>query len=122
MASARKSASVETFGKAIARQLSRIREQRGTTQHDLAEATKISQSQLSKQLRGLRAINIDELASICDALEVSMLEVIRKAEETNRIASHSNVVRLPSSQVGVPFRAVADGSDYHDEENSEFDD
>lgn len=76
------------FGKAIARQLSARRAHQGLTQADLADATGISQSQLSKQLRGIRAINIDELDAICRALDIEMAAVIELAEdEVNNVVS-----------------------------------
>lgn len=75
-----KKATINAFGKSIAKTLSDIREQTGVTQAQLATATGISQSQLSKQLRGIRAINMDELDAICKALGTSMIDVIRGVE------------------------------------------
>jgi transcriptional regulator with XRE-family HTH domain len=50
------------------------------SQTKLAEATGISQSQLSKYLAGKRAPNIDELAAICQALRRGYMDVNAEAE------------------------------------------
>ena len=57
------------FGKVIARLLNDERLRKGITQAELSESTGISQSQISKQMRGTRDINIDELSAIADALD-----------------------------------------------------
>lgn len=88
---AQRKATIDEFGKAVARQLNARRAHQDMTQMDLAEATGISQSQLSKQLRGQRAINLDELAALCKALNVSMEAIINLA--TAEITSN-NVVPL----------------------------
>lgn len=80
--SSRKGHPVQKLGKAAAHHLSALRAAGGFTQSDLAVATGISQGQLSKQLRGYRAINIDELDAICFALDISPHELLRRAEET----------------------------------------
>lgn len=72
---------MSNFGKVIARLLNDERLQKGVTQAELAESTGISQSQISKQLRGTRDINIDELSSIVTALNMSLVELIRTAEQ-----------------------------------------
>ena len=69
------------FGKVIARLLNDERLHKGVTQAELAESTGISQSQISKQLRGTRDINIDELDAIVTALNMSLVELIRTAEQ-----------------------------------------
>lgn len=88
---AQRKATIDEFGKAVARQLNARRAHQDMTQMDLAEATGISQSQLSKQLRGQRAINLDELAALCKALNVPMEAIINLA--TAEITSN-NVVPL----------------------------
>lgn len=104
---------INEFGKAVARQLNARRAHQGLTQSQLEEATGISQSQLSKQLRGLRAINMDELAQLCEALDVSMESIIELAMQE---MAGNNVVplrrRSNSSSPGVepPIYAVADSS------------
>ena len=73
-------APVDRLGKAVAAELRAIRARKGVTQTELEAATGISQSQLSKQFRGIRAINIDELDEICAALEIPLAELIAAAE------------------------------------------
>ena len=82
-----KKATIEAFGKAVAAHLTAAREENGVTQMELAKATGISQSQLSKQLRGLRAINVDELSAICAGLSISMTAIIAAAENDIRPAN-----------------------------------
>ena len=72
---------MSNFGKVIARLLNDERLHKGVTQAELAESTGISQSQISKQLRGTRDINIDELDAIVTALNMSLVELIRTAEQ-----------------------------------------
>lgn len=49
------------------------------TQGQLAEATGISQSQLSQYLKASKAPNLDELEAVCTALGVVADEVLREA-------------------------------------------
>lgn len=77
-----KKATIAAFGKAVARALAAAREEKGITQSELADMTGISQSQLSKQLRGLRAINLDEIRLICNALGISMASIFQKADDS----------------------------------------
>lgn len=79
-----KKATIERFGKAIAHLLSEHRGSIGMTQNQLAALTGVSQSQLSKQLRGTRAINMDELDTICKALRLEMPALIESAEDLIR--------------------------------------
>lgn len=74
------SAPLLSLGKAVAKSLNAQRAYVGMTQMQLSEKSGISQSQLSKQLRGIRAINIDELDAICEALGVSMESILESAE------------------------------------------
>ncbi|MEJ6013255.1 helix-turn-helix transcriptional regulator [Corynebacterium sp. H127] len=106
-----KKATIEDFGYAVARQLTARRAHQGLTQTQLADATGISQSQLSKQLRGLRAINMDELALICHALHIDMLEIIRLAEAEIAASQASNV---------LPFSQRPDTSSGNSESDIEF--
>lgn len=50
------------------------------TQSELGRRTGINQKKISRTFRGERDITLDELASICDALGLSMLAVINEAE------------------------------------------
>lgn len=92
---------VDEFGKAVARNLSARRAYQGITQSHLERLTHISQSQLSKQLRGHRAIDLDEFDAICSALSISMEEIIRLAErDLGRVGADELAARrlsLPST-------------------------
>lgn len=89
---------VDEFGKAIARHLSARRAHQRVTQAELERLTQISQSQLSKQLRGQRAIDMDEFDSICSALNIPMEEIIRLAEmELDRFADDELAARRTAS-------------------------
>lgn len=112
---AQRKAVINGFGKAVARQLSARLAYQGMTQTGLAEATGISQSQLSKQMRGLREINVDELAIICEALDVPMETIISLASADMKKANVVPMRRPRSNSApvdvgGVPYGAVADSS------------
>lgn len=93
--------SVEAFGKAVARQLSARRGHQGITQQELSDGTSISQSQLSKQLRGLRAIDLDDLEAICRVLRVDMVAVIEEAEKEVLEGDMLRVRRVRKKQKGT---------------------
>lgn len=78
---------VGPLGKAVAKKLEEIRKERGISQREIEDKTQISQSQLSKMLRGIRAINLDELESICVSLSTSIDEVLTESEIA--VAKHS---------------------------------
>lgn len=57
---------------------------RGVTQARLGEVAGVSQSQVSKMLRGKRDITIDQLDWLCDELGLAAAEVLAEADgETN---------------------------------------
>ena len=53
--------------------------QGNVTQGELAEVVGISQSQISKLLRGTRVFNVDELDAVCQALGLDAGEVVATA-------------------------------------------
>ncbi|AKK04564.1 putative transcriptional regulator [Corynebacterium mustelae] len=71
---------VGKFGRLISDILDTHRRIQKVTQAEIEKATGISQSQVSKQLRGLRPINIDELEKLCSALNLELIEVVAEAE------------------------------------------
>ncbi|QGU03139.1 Helix-turn-helix protein [Corynebacterium kalinowskii] len=121
--STKKRVSVDALGKAVARQLNARKAHQGLTQAQIESATGISQSQLSKQLRGFRAITIDEFESICSVLNISMFDVLdaaereikpnRKAEES--VEKHQNDLDARRAQravvADVPAAEVRELSD-----------
>ncbi|WIE54200.1 helix-turn-helix transcriptional regulator [Curtobacterium sp. MCBD17_003] len=56
--------------------------QHGVKQADLAASIGVSQSQLSKMIRGVRPIDLDQLDGMCMALGEDTAAVIKRAEET----------------------------------------
>lgn len=119
---------MSNFGKVIARLLNDERLQKGVTQAELAESTGISQSQISKQLRGTRDINIDELSAIADALDISLVELIRKAEQEinpdtrNELEERRRKARMSTPSDSMPEGAVAYSGPDEDAERYDVDD
>ncbi|PZO98731.1 MAG: hypothetical protein DI609_09950 [Corynebacterium urealyticum] len=116
------------FGKVIARLLNDERLHKGITQAELAESTGISQSQISKQMRGTRDINIDELSAIADALDISLVELIRKAEQEinpdtrNELEERRKKARMSNPSDSMPEGAVAYSGPDEDAERNDADD
>ena len=103
---------MNNFGKVIARLLNDERLHKGVTQAELAESTGISQSQISKQLRGTRDINIDELDAIVTALNMSLVELIRTAEqELNPDTRDDLASRRSGAPVSGPSASLHDDDD-----------
>lgn len=82
---------------AVAQEISNILAHRAhaarVTQAELAKAADISQSQLSKILRGDRQMDVDHLYAMCGALGLKVRDVIREAEAVARArlsASHGS--------------------------------
>ena len=63
----------------------------GVTQIELAAATGISQSQLSKLLRGVRVFDVDQLDAVCQALGLEMGEVVAQAYDEAADSTHFEV-------------------------------
>ena len=100
---------MNTFGKVIARLLNEQRLQKGITQTELSDATGISQSQISKQMRGTRDINIDELGAIADALGIHLVSLIQQAEREMNTATRANEIdELAARRAGTPVSDVDD--------------
>lgn len=116
------------FGKVIARLLNDERLRKGITQAELSESTGISQSQISKQMRGTRDINIDELSAIADALDISLVELIRKAEQEinpdtrNELEERRRKARMSNPSDSMPEGAVAYSGPDEDAERNDVDD
>lgn len=119
---------MNTFGKVIARLLNEQRLRKGITQTELSDATGISQSQISKQMRGTRDINIDELGVIADALDIPLVSLIQQAErEMNPDSRDDLAARRASTPVSdpadIPLGAVAySGPDEDAERDDAYDD
>ncbi|WP_148666430.1 helix-turn-helix domain-containing protein [Cryobacterium aureum] len=64
---------------AVAAILKRAFHQTSVSQEMLGVAVGISQSQLSKYLRGIRVLDVDQLDDLCFALHLDITEVMREA-------------------------------------------
>lgn len=119
---------MNTFGKVIARLLNEQRLQKGITQTELSNATGISQSQISKQMRGTRDINIDELGAIADALGIHLVSLIQQAEREMNPDTRDDLASrragTPVSDVddSMPLSAVAYSGPDEDAERNDADD
>lgn len=108
---------MDTFGKVVARLLNEQRLQKGITQTELAQTTGISQSQISKQMRGTRDINIDELGAIADALGIPLVTLMRQAE--HEMTPGKPVDELAARRALDFSQAVADSSPTEPEPGSQ---
>ncbi|TFC92024.1 MULTISPECIES: helix-turn-helix transcriptional regulator [Cryobacterium] len=54
------------------------------SQKALGAAVGISQSQMSKHLRGERVLDVDQLDALCDALNLQIVDVVRSAQAAAR--------------------------------------
>jgi len=107
--SPRSNGTIDKLGSVIARLLNEKRLQKSVTQAELAEATGISQSQISKQLRSTRDINIDELGAIATALDMSLVDLISQAEREINPAPHANEIdELAARRAGAPVSSPFD--------------
>jgi transcriptional regulator with XRE-family HTH domain len=66
---------------AVAALLAREVEDQGLSQTKLAGLSGISQPMISLFLRGLAAIDLDELDTICSALGLDVADVVSRADE-----------------------------------------
>lgn len=66
----------EELAAAVADEVRRLLADRGITGRDLSRATGISQSSMARKLAGTQPIDLGDLPRICDALGVSVTDVI----------------------------------------------
>lgn len=72
---------VNDLTRLIASRIRGLMAQHGVKQADLAASINVSQSQLSKMLRGVRPIDLDQLDGMCLALGQQMSVIVAEAEE-----------------------------------------
>lgn len=70
-----------SLGAAVTRRLAIEAEERGVQQVMLERRTGISQSTISRAFNGRRVFSIDEAEAMCDALGLSLVTVIRDAQQ-----------------------------------------
>ncbi len=64
---------------AVADLLMTAYQESGRTQTDIASQAGVSQSQLSKYLRGVKVPDIDQLDRICRALNLDLIDILEEA-------------------------------------------
>jgi transcriptional regulator with XRE-family HTH domain len=73
---------VSDLTRLIASRIRGLMAQHGVKQAEMAAAIGVSQSQLSKMIRGVRPIDIDQLDGMCLALGTDLYSLIKEAEDT----------------------------------------
>lgn len=61
--------------------LRELRESRKLTQRDLASRLGVHQSFVSKYESGERRLDLPELRQVCEAIEISLVDLVRKFEK-----------------------------------------
>lgn len=77
-----KHSSIEIQRERLQALLKRIRQDKGIRQVELAERLGVPQSFISKYESGDRRLDILELRQVCEAMEISLGEFIRRMEES----------------------------------------
>lgn len=72
---------VSDLTRLIASMIRGLMARHGVKQADMAAAIGVSQSQLSKMVRGVRPIDLDQADGMCRALGADLWEVIKEAED-----------------------------------------
>ena len=84
----------------------------GVTQQQMAEAVGVSQSQLSKMIRGVRPIDLDQLAAMCEALGTSPGVVLGEAESFLAAYMTPNAAKFIYVEEGLRLETPIDVSKY----------
>lgn len=88
----------------IAGQVRALMAKYGVSQSQMAASVGTSQSQLSKMVRGVRPISIDQLDAMCFSLGVESWELVREAEEFLAAHDRRSPARLVFAEHGVALR------------------
>lgn len=72
---------VHEFGAAVAKVLSKRKGAGGPSLRKMELTSGVPISQISRMLRGIKPMTIDEFVAICRALSLSPVSVLREAEE-----------------------------------------
>jgi Zn-dependent peptidase ImmA (M78 family)/transcriptional regulator with XRE-family HTH domain len=89
--------------KELGTRVAALREARGITGQELGAALGLSRSQVSKIEHGTRRLEVSELATIADALEVSLGEVLG-VEPSSSLALAARVMDVPQADDTLPSR------------------
>lgn len=90
----------------------------GLAQGEVAARMGVSQSQLSKMLRGERHIDLDQFDQLCWLTECGMVDVLREADEGTNARPMARPLRGPGS-TGAWKNGLSVVSDMTDWENEE---
>ncbi|WP_210578628.1 helix-turn-helix domain-containing protein [Actinomyces succiniciruminis] len=89
-----RSREVGELGSAVARILADARDRSGLSLREAEEVSGVGFTQIQKMLKGAKVITLDELGSICDALDLDPVEVLREAQKMVRERERAEVVQL----------------------------
>lgn len=89
-----RSREVGELGSAVAQILADARDRSGLSLREAEEASGVGFTQIQKMLKGTKVITLDELGSICDALGLDPVEVLREAQEMVHERERAEVVQL----------------------------
>lgn len=88
------------LSRAIADAIKEIMEQQGVTENQLALRSGVSQPRVNRCLKYERPLYVDEVQAFSEVLGVSVIQMVRRAEEMLGVASRS--MEMPrGSDVGV---------------------
>ncbi|MFC7431021.1 MULTISPECIES: helix-turn-helix domain-containing protein [unclassified Agrococcus] len=73
----------------------------GISQSDLATVCGVSQSQFSKMVRAVRPMSVDQLAAVCDALEVDLGEFMQEIQAFADTRANSTAAVMVLVEDGV---------------------
>src|SRR5436305_14450516 len=88
--------------------LRRHRQRQGRTLRDVAAAARISLGYLSEVERGLKEASSELLASLCEALNVSLADVLREVSHDISVVEHSPLMAAgfaPTNRISPPVAA-----------------
>ncbi len=101
--------------------LSKARNDRGVAQVVVARAVGLSESQLSRALRGLKPLTLDQFEAVCLALDLDVVTVLSEADAAVKHRPVDKVVHLPSranrggrrpaAKPGIPESILQDRKD-----------
>ena len=101
-----RSREVGELGSEVAQILSEARDRSGLSLRAVEDASGVGFTQVQKMLKGAKVITLDELGSICEALGLDPVEVLREAQARARERERAEVVQLgerrPDWPEGLP--------------------
>lgn len=96
------------LSEAIGRILSDAISSRPVTQVQVAEMAGMSETQFSRTLRGLKVFTLEQLDSVCRALDLSLTEVVSHADNESRAARLALTLEQDEAEQDRPVAPVHD--------------